>query len=288
MNIGMIGVGFVGGATAEVLKPFHNLYLYDKYKSPYNKEENLENIAKYSESVFICVPTPMQKSGAIDYTNIHNSVNELNNKVNNLKRNPKDLLIIIRSTAVSGTTDELAEKYAFRFAFNPEFLREKNALEDMKNTDRIVIGANTNEDREKAASIYRPVFPNAKYVLTDRKEAEMIKYMANIMLAGQIALANEFYQICNVLGIDYNEVKDAVLLDKRIGRNLDVPGPDGDLGFGGKCFPKDLNAAIHLARQNMYRPYLLEEIWRLNEKVRKNQDWLSIEGATSEKNFKEK
>ena len=77
------------------------------------------------------------------------------------------------------------------------------------------------------------------------------------------------------------------MLDDRIGKNLQVPGPDGDFGFGGKCFPKDLNALIYLARENMYRPYLLEEIWRLNEKLRKNKDWLEIEGATTTKNFEE-
>jgi len=71
-------------------------------------------------------------------------------------------------------------------------------------------------------------------------------------------------------------------MDDRIARNIDVPGPDGKLGFGGKCFPKDLNALIYLAREKMYRPYLLEEIWRLNEKVRKNKDWWDIPGATSE------
>jgi len=287
MNVGIIGVGFVGGATAEVLKPFHELYLYDKYKSPYNSEENLKSLAQNSEIVFISVPTPMQKSGAIDYTNIYNSIEQLLNYVKKSNRNPEDLLVIIRSTAVSGTTDRLAKQYPFKFAFNPEFLREKYALEDMKNTDRVVIGANNPDDQKKAAAMYKPIFPNAKYVLTDTKTAEMIKYMANGMLTGQVALANEFYQICQAVGVDYNEVKQAILLDPRIGRNLDVPGPDGDLGFGGKCFPKDLNALIYLAREHMYRPHLLEEIWRLNEKVRKNLDWLNIDGATSQKNFKE-
>ena len=96
------------------------------------------------------------------------------------------------------------------------------------------------------------------------------------------ANGNEIYQICQVSEVDYATVKDTILLDKRIARNIDVPGPDGDLGYGGKCFPKDLNALIHLAREKKYRPYLLEEVWRLNEKVRKNKDWLDIPGATSE------
>lgn len=288
MNIGIVGVGFVGGATAHVLKGKHNLYLYDKYKEPYNSQKNLEELAKNSECAFICVPTPMQPSGAISYTNIHNSISQLLEKTEKAKRDPKDLVVIIRSTAVSGTTDELAEKYPFKFAFNPEFLREKYAIEDMENTDRVVIGANDFETSKKVEEIYRPIFPNAEYIFEDIKTAEMIKYMANVMLAIQVAGGNEFYQICKVMGIDYDRVKNAVLLDKRIGRNLDVPGPDGDFGFGGKCFPKDLNALIYLAREHMYRPYLFEEVWRLNERVRKDKDWLKIEGATSSKNFEEK
>ena len=110
----------------------------------------------------------------------------------------------------------------------------------------------------------------------------MIKYAANALLFMQVMAANEVSQICKALGIDYNQVKDAILLDPRIGRNIDVPGPDGDLGAGGKCFPKDVNALIYLARTFQRRPYLLEEAWRLNLDVRKNKDWLDIPGATSE------
>lgn len=288
MKIGIVGVGFVGGATAHVLKKEHELYLYDKYKEQYNSQENLKELTKNSECVFICVPTPMQPSGAIDYTNIHSSINQLLIEFEKNGRDPKDLVGIIRSTAVSGTTDELAKKYPFRFAFNPEFLREKYAIEDMENTNRIVIGANESETALKVEQIYKPIFPNAEYVFVDLKTAEMIKYAANVTLASQVAIANEIYQICETTGVDYEEVKKAILLDERIGRNIDVPGPDGDFGFGGKCFPKDLNALIYLAREKMYRPYLLEEVWRLNERVRKDKDWLKIEGATSSNNFGEK
>ncbi len=289
MKIGILGVGVVGGATAKVLSKIHKIYPYDKYKKEYSSKENLEKLAKNSDIVFICVPTPMRPSGEIDYSAIHNSIRLLLEKTKKVKRNPKDILVVIRSTAVSGTTDKLAEKYPFKFAFNPEFLREKHAIEDMENTDRIVIGANDKESIEKLVSIYKPLFPKAKYVVVKRKTAEMIKYVANVFLASQISIANEIHNICKATGVDYNTVKKAVLLDKRIGRNINVPGHDSDFGFGGKCFPKDLNALIYLAREHMYRPYLLEEVWRLNERVRKKKDWLDIPGATSKnKNFKKK
>lgn len=280
MKIGIIGVGFVGGATAEVFKEKHELILYDKYKENLNKVP--EKLSE-AEVIFICVPTPMMSSGEIDYSSIHNSLELLDKVTKDKKHKP---IIVIRSTAVSGTTEDLNKKYPFNFAFNPEFLKEKTALEDMKNTDRVVLGVSSNEDYNKLLELYKSIFPNAKYIQVDTKTAEMIKYAANIMLTGQIALANEIYQICEASGVDYNEVKETILLDDRIAKNIDVPGPDGEFGFGGKCFPKDLNALIYLAREKKYRPYLLEEIWRLNEKIRKNKDWLDIKGATSENNFK--
>jgi UDPglucose 6-dehydrogenase len=281
VKVGIIGMGFVGGTTAKVLGKAHEIIPYDKYKKEFQDFSKL----KEAEVIFICVPTPMRSSGEMDYSAIHNSLEILEKETEKNKTKP---LVVIRSTAVSGTTDDLEKKYPFHFVFNPEFLREKNALHDMLNTNRVVIGANRLEDYEKVKTVYKLLFPNAKYIHVNRKTAELIKYAANVFLTGQIALANEIYQICRVLGVDYETVKSTVLEDSRIGRNIDVPGPDGDLGFGGKCFPKDLNALIYLARENMYRPYLLEEIWRLNEKIRKNKDWLEIPGATSEnQNFKE-
>jgi UDPglucose 6-dehydrogenase len=277
MKIGIIGMGFVGTATSKVFEKSYEILAYDKFKEPYTDPL----VLKDADIVFVCVPTPMSPSGEIDYSPMHDSLKVLSEVTSN---NIKKPLIIIRSTAVPGTTDKLESIYPFNFVFNPEFLREKYALEDMQNTDRVVLGANRLEDYKKAEEIYKQIFPNAKYINVDRKTAEMVKYAANVTLIGQISIANELYQICKVLGIDYDKVKDIILLDKRIGNNINVPGPDGDLGFGGKCFPKDLNALIFLSRENIYRPYLLEEIWRLNDRLRKNRDWLNIPGATSQNN----
>ena len=287
MNIGIIGMGFVGGTTAEVLKKEHKILPYDKYKSNCNAFENLEAIARSADVCFVCVPTPMQKSGAMDYSAIHNSFDSVSNTVKLVGRKPEDLLMVVRSTAVSGTSDTLAGRYAFPIAFNPEFLREKHALEDMMNTNRVVIGANDEKSREKLKAVYAPLFPNAKYIMVDRNTAEMIKYAANVILTIQVAAANEIYQICKRAGVDYDSVKSAILNDERIGRNLDVPGPDGDFGFGGKCFPKDLRALTYLARELGYEPGLFQAAWDLNLKVRGSHDWLDIPGAVSEnKNFK--
>lgn len=275
-------MGFVGETTAEVLGKVHEILPYDKYKPEYKDTSKLGG----AEIVFISVPTPMKPSGEIDYSAIHDSLETLVGVVRDKLEKP---LVVLRSTAVPGTTDRLESDYPFNFVFTPEFLRERCALEDMLNLDRVVIGANREVDYEMVATIYKDLFPDAEYLHVDTRTAEMIKYSSNVMLLGQVALANEIYRICNSFGIDYDTVKDALLMDRRIARNIDVPGPDGEFGFGGKCLPKDLNALIYLAREHGYNPHLLEEIWRSNNELRKNKDWLKIPGATSgNQNFEQK
>ena len=277
MKIGIVGMGFVGETLAKVLEKVHEIAIYDKFKNGYKEPFVLSD----SEVIFICVPTPMKSTGEIDLSMIEDAIETLKNTISPLDKP----LIVIRSTTVPGTADELAIKYQLNFVSNPEFLREKYALEDMKNTKRFIIGAESQKDYEKIVSVYKELFPNSKYINADRKTAEMIKYSSNFILTGQIALANEIYQICRLLGIDYKPVKDALLLDNRIAKNIDVPGYDGDLGFGGKCLPKDLQALSFLAEKKGYNPQLLKEIWNMNDRVRKNKDWLNIVGATFKNNY---
>ena len=288
MNIGIMGVGVVGGATAEVFGEKHEIFKYDKFKKDYNSKDNLKNLVSNSEVVFLCVPTPMKPTGEMDYSAIHDSIKMLEKEVEEQQIESKNILIVVRSTAVSGTTDSLAEKHSFRFAFNPEFLTEKNPVKDMRETNRVVLGVDDERSEKQLEAVYRPLFPDAKYVVVSRKTAEMIKYAANVMLAGQIGVANEIYKICKSTGVDYDTVRKTILLDDRIGKNISVPGPDGDFGFGGKCFPKDLRALIYLASEKNIDATLLRELWRSNLDSRKKRDWLDIAGATSENfDFKE-
>ncbi|MBX4196746.1 hypothetical protein KW805_04115 [Candidatus Pacearchaeota archaeon] len=283
MNIGIIGAGVVGSATGRVLEQKHQVRYYDRYKSGL---EDIGPLARESDIVFVCVPTPMKATGEMDYSAINHSLDNLLGATARADREPEDLITVIRSTAVSGTTEKLAEEYPFKFAFNPEFLREKHAEEDMRNTDRVVIGANDPLVSEKIMHMYEEVFPHANYFCVKTRDAEMIKYAANVTLASQVAIANEIYNICKVVGVNYNTVKEVILHDKRIGTNIDVPGPDGDFGFGGKCFPKDLNALIYLAQTQHYPSNLLREVWRSNLDFREKMDWLDIKGATTANDFK--
>lgn len=283
MKIGIIGAGVIGLATGGVLGDKHEVSYYDPFKREFSN--SLSYVARNAEVVFSCVPTPMKPSGEMDYSMIGDSLDKLSSEVENVGRDPKDLIAVIRSTAVPGTSDELSNGVPFEVAYNPEFLREKYAEEDMRNTDRVVIGSNNGKVRKKIKNMYREVFPNANYVLTDTKTAEMIKYSANVMLALQISGACELYRICQADGIDYDVVKNAMLLDERIGRNIDVPGHDGKLGFGGKCFPKDLKALIHHSHEIGVEPNLLEEVWKSNLEIRGEEDWQEIKGATTGNNY---
>jgi len=253
MNIGIMGLGFVGGTTKKVFEKKHKVFSYDPNKKGYKDKEVLKKV----EIIFICVPTPPTNNGKISLKYLHEALKI----IKNLKINP---IICIRSTIPPGSINSLEKKYSFNIGHNPEFLREKHALKDMLNTNRIIISG-SQKVKKLIKKVYFPIFPKVKYVELTNKEAEMVKSAANCFLASQITFANEIHSMCKAHRINYNNVKNTILLDDRIGRNIDVPGPDGKFGFGGRCFPKDLKALIHSSREKGYRAYLTEEIWRSNQ-----------------------
>lgn len=265
MNIGIWGTGIVGSATGKVLEQGHKVYYYDKYKKGLTLSTNKE-LVDNCRIIFICVPTPMLRSGRIGIRDIRDSLIQIQRLTKYNK------LIVIKSTVVPGTTKRFARQFPqFDFAHNPEFLRAKYAYEDMLNSKRIVIGVEKNEIFQPLEKMYREVFKEVPIIKATFAEAEIVKYASNIFLSGQIALANELYQVCKQLRIDYKVIEEVLKYDKRIGTNIKMPGLDGKLGFGGVCFPKDLNALIYRSREAGYHPYLLEEIWRLNLRVRKGK-----------------
>lgn len=277
-RVGVIGYGVVGKAFVDVFKDKVKIFIYDKYIPEYN---NPERVVKNCSIVFVAVPTPMYEDGSIDIS----AVKDVLETILKVKIPRKKLPIVaIRSTIVPGTTAKLQKEFpSLRLVYNPEFLSERNSLADMERTDRVVIGGPVKYCK-KVEEIYRLAFPYARYIITDTTTAEMIKYAANVTLAGQVMIANELYQICQRLNVDWAFVRNAIILDPLIGRNTKVPGPDGDMGFGGKCLPKDLNALIHRAKELGYNPELLIQIWKSNLKVRKNRNWTVIKGATSKRN----
>ena len=264
MKIGIFGGGVVGSALENGLKRGHEVYVYDKFK----EKNQLEDVL-FCSVIFFCLPTPMLKSGKIELDCLEEMIAKTEEHVK------EGTICVIKSTAVSGTTRKFQEKYPrLNWAFCPEFLTDINSKDDFINTQRIVIGT----DEAKTFIELHKIFKEAQFTCpikwTTLETAEFVKYFSNVLLATKVSLANEMYQVAKRIGVDYDEAKELLLMDNRFGKtHLDVPGYDGDNGFGGKCFPKDLNAFCYLARELGYTPYLLEEVWRTNLRVRTDHDW---------------
>ena len=284
-TIGIWGCGVVGGTTAKLFEPECNLLKYDKYKE--GNWHTPEELVVKSDFIFVCLPTPMKETGEIDLSFLDITMREIDYFVRH-RRHTKPI-VIIRSTSVSGSSDYYAEQCtALEVAFVPEFLTENNDWEDTLRATRIVIGTNNPLTFFTIKSLFRIAYKcrEIEYIHMSRSEAEMYKYACNYFLAMQVLAANELYFICKKLGINYQKIQEHLYHDKRIGSFTEVPGHDGDFGVGGKCFVKDINALAHLAKKHGYDPKLLQSAIDLNERVRKNKDWLSVPGAVSIVNLK--
>jgi UDPglucose 6-dehydrogenase len=167
--------------------------------------------------------------------------------------------------------------------FNPEFLTEANANEDYKNQNRIIIGGER-PGTTKVKQIFSKAFPKVPIIKTSSTIAEMIKYVTNTFLATKVSFANEMYQICQELNIDYDKVIEYARYDERLGNShWGVPGPDGDLGYGGHCFPKDIAALRYVAKQMGISTTILNASIEKNTEIRTDKDWESQIGrAVSE------
>jgi UDPglucose 6-dehydrogenase len=187
--------------------------------------------------------------------------------------------IIIKSTVPPGTIEKWNEKYeSLDIIFNPEFLTEANAVSDYENQDRIILGG-VRPATTELKTIFSKVFPKAHIIKTDSTHAEMVKYLTNTFLATKVSFANEIYQLCQVVGTDYDKVIEYATLDDRLGKShWNVPGHDGDFGFGGHCFPKDLSALLHLSNKFGTINNVLQSTKDTNDEIRKNRDWEQMKG----------
>ena len=276
-RIGIVGFGIVGQALAFGFsqKDIASKYTI-KYHDKYKESPSLEEVVRDSEFIFICLPTPMkQDESGIDLSILDEMIDQTTKFTNGT-----DKIIVIKSTIVPGTTKKFESKYPkSNFAFNPEFLTEANYLADFINADRTVVGANNDLTSRKVIALFRQRFPTQKIFQTDTTTAEMIKYMANAFLATKVMFANEMFDICNSLGVKYEEVKSMAAADRRIGdSHLNVTTARG---FGGKCLPKDLVALIGSAKDLKIEPKLLRTVWALNKEVRKVHDWEEIPFAVT-------
>ena len=279
-NVGVIGWGFVGQATGKGLSKNkkNKIFIYDKQRiSPLTLEEVVEK----SEFIFICVPTPMHN----DYSGMNMAiVEEVAGQIAKVAKGTNKI-VIVKSTVLPGTTAGLIKKYPkVNWAMNPEFLTQKNANYDFAHPYRTVLGASNEEVGDRLKKLYQTIYPkNQPYFIMDVTSAELTKYMSNNMLAAKVLLADEFYFLSQKIGADYDTVRRAVGADPRIGTHLQVPGPDGDVGFGGACFPKDMIGILGQAKKLKVDMSALSAVWQKNLKIRKNRDWEHITSAFRKK-----
>ena len=271
MKIGIVGQGYVGTAVKEVFSKHYETNTFD-LNGKCNCTD-IEDLVDKSDIIFVCVPTPMKKDGSCDTSIVEGVVNEIDDV------DITDKIVAIKSTIPPGTTNRLNKKCKnISVIFNPEFLTEANFIDDFKNQNRIIIGGER-PSTTKLRQVYSLVFPNAKIVKTGSITAEMVKYFTNTFLATKVSFANEMKQICDELKIDYDKVVEYSTYDERLGKShWAVPGPDGKLGFGGSCFPKDLNALIDLCYEKSIKANTLFGAWETNLEVRPEQDWKELKG----------
>ena len=283
MKIGIMGQGYVGTAVRSTFEKYYDVKTYDKYQKE-KTNSDIKGLLKSSDIIFVCVPTPMNPDGSCDTSIVEEVIETLNSQYSIMRLTYKKV-IAIKSTIPPGTTDKLQKKYSnLGIVFNPEFLTEANFIDDFKNQNRIIIGG----DRPYSTivkQVYSKVFPNTPIIKTGSKTAEMVKYFTNTFLATKVSFANEMCQICETLGIDYDKVVEYSMYDKRIGTShLSVPGPDGKKGFGGSCFPKDINAIMSVAEDLSLDPMVLKAVWDRNLTVRPEKDWEELKGRAVSEN----
>jgi UDPglucose 6-dehydrogenase len=270
--IGIIGQGFVGNAVYQKFKNYYDVLTYDLDESKCNS--TFGKLSRECETIFICLPTPMDEGGRCNVSIVELELVGLNSHNTQNKKN-----IVIKSTVSPGTTERWNRQYKnLNIVFNPEFLTERNAVKDYENQTRIILGGPRPATTE-IKQIFSKVFPLAHIIKTDSTHAEMVKYLTNSFLATKVSFANEMYEICEGVGVDYDKVIEYATQDDRLGNShWNVPGPDGDFGYGGHCFPKDVKALMVVAEDMDIIPLMLAATDVKNNEVRNNRDWEGMKG----------
>lgn len=301
MNISIVGSGYVGLVSGVCLAELgHKVYCIDIDQDKINRlkkaiipiyEPGLEKLikknirnkhlnfttsikfgTKHATAIFIAVGTPSKKNGDADLTYVENVAREIAQNMDGYK------LIIEKSTVPAETGQRIKKtiqlnlpaklkkdkSFTFDVASNPEFLREGSAIEDFMNPDRVVIGVESKKAEKLLREIYKPLKP--KMVVTNISSAELIKHASNSFLATKISFINAISQLCDHVGADVLEVAEGMGFDKRIGRSFLNAG----IGYGGSCFPKDVDAFIRLSEKSGYDFKLLKEVRAINEEQRRS------------------
>ena len=233
---------------------------------------SIKEACQKSLVIFLALPTPSKPNGDADLTHIENASREIALNMGSYK------LIVEKSTVPAETGKKIRRTIQlnlpkrfkkdskvlldFDVASNPEFLKEGSAVHDFMNPDRVVLGVESKKAEKILKEIYKPL--KTKILVTNTASSEMIKHASNSFLATKISFINAVSQLCDQVGADVLKVAEGMGLDKRIGRQF----LDAGIGYGGSCFPKDVDAFIRLSEKNGYNFDLLKEVRRINDNQR--------------------
>jgi UDPglucose 6-dehydrogenase len=296
MNIGVIGSGYVGLVAAACFAEMGNnvvcididqtkidnlkagvIPIYEPGLSTLVKENfaksslmfsiDINDALSVSEVIFIAVGTPMGDDGSADLKYVLQVAQSIGENMQH------HLVIVDKSTVPIGTADKVKQKIqsaldvrssnlTFNVVSNPEFLKEGAAIKDFMHPDRVVVGSDNNKAMNLMRNLYAPfTLSNDRFIGMDIRSAEMTKYAANAMLATKISFINEIANICESVGADVNHVRTGIGSDRRIGYQFIYPG----CGYGGSCFPKDVQALVNIANDHGYNPELISSVERVNK-----------------------
>lgn len=258
LKLGIAGVGMVGGALRNYFEKIKGIQplLYDPVKNLGSLEE-----LNQADVVFVCVPTPFVQGKGFDLAYVEDVCAKLQD----------EKIVVIKSTVVPGSTEKLQEKYPqHKFLFNPEFLTELTAEQDMNYPDRQIIGyTKQSYNVAKNVTMLLPLAPYEK--IMPSTEAELVKYYGNNWFSVKVIYANQFYDVCQKIGADYDTVMEAASADKRIGPSHLVVWHKGYRGYGGKCLNKDIRAMIEFADKQGVDLKLHKVTEALNNELMKEQ-----------------
>jgi UDPglucose 6-dehydrogenase len=290
-TLGIVGQGFVGGAAREHLSRFFRVETHDPkfLASQLNggpsdvrcTKASIKDLCAEVRIVFVCVPTPMRKDGSADLSIV-------NDVVRQVAQAADDHVAVVKSTVPPGTTEGWNMLYGkpgkFQVVFQPEFLTEANAAKDFEEQSRVIIGG-PRPASTRVKLVFERAFLKIPIVKTSSTIAEMVKYATNCFLMTKVLFANEMHQICEALSerleqdVDWDKVVEYAKSDARMGEShWGVPGPDGHLGAGGSCFPKDVNALISACEEMGVDAKILKAVWSKNLDVRPERDWEQLKG----------
>jgi UDPglucose 6-dehydrogenase len=228
---------------------------------------SLEDGIREAEIIFLALPTPPGEDGSADLKYILGVSDHLGKILRDYK------VIVDKSTVPVGTAEKVHAavsknyKGAFDVVSNPEFLREGVAVEDFMKPDRVVVGTSSERARKLMSELYAPFVRSGNPVIfMDERSAELTKYAANSFLATKISFMNEIAQLCELLGADVDMVRRGIGSDDRIGKRFLFPG----IGYGGSCFPKDVQALVKSANEVNYEFRILNAVMDVNEKQKKH------------------